>query len=499
MLSKINNFIDKHPYIFRIITAVLAGFLTILLAESVANIIYDLVPTWQFTNDQAMFYYMGKQLALGKTPYIDFYDHKGLYLFYYLALGYLMGGKIGVFFIQVINLSIFFYVYLLICKVINFSTRKTLIAVLLFVGLYGTFHQSPSDFEVQMVLVAFSLYFYIRGIKEDSEKMFLIGNVFTGLSAGLDINVRASDAMVPLSLVIFYLIYEIRKKKVANIFINAGVCVFSLLLMCVPPFIHSYVGGFTEEMYDAIIFSNFKYVSSVGSSSSFSMQTILMRLVVVLFSVGMVLLVFFKRKEISKEEALFHYVSIGVVGFIQFVIAMFPHYFITCFPYLCLFFLRIISLYKHGDKVEKGLGFAGVFLVIFSSIFYPVDYYAFERNNALAVKEFIDATISEEDKQNTTLCYTCSTGLYLNSNMVSCLPDFAAQTNHGAIKKEFSDEVLIPYFKKGDVQYIIVKENHETGIYKWLKGYGQLYFEKVDDSSFKGGQYIDIYHYITYL
>ena len=83
----------------------------------------------------------------------------------------------------------------------------------------------------------------------------------------------------------------------ANIFINAGACVFSLLLMCVPPFIHSYIGGFTEEMYDAIIFSNFKYVSSVGSSSSFSMQTILMRLVIVLFSAGMVLLVFFKRKE----------------------------------------------------------------------------------------------------------------------------------------------------------------------------------------------------------
>ncbi len=495
MKNNINALLNKHPRISRIIFSLFAGFLTVLLAASVSNIIYRLAPTTTFNNDQTMFYYMGKQLALGKTPYVDFYDHKGLYLIYYVVIGYLIGGKVGFFFIQCLNLSLFYYVFLLTCQVLNFNLKKKVIAVIFFMAIFGAFHQSPSDFEPQMVVIMCCLYFYIKGIKEDKEKDYLIGNIFTGLSAGIAINIRASDAMVAFSLVVFYLVHCLKHHRYKNIFINAGVCLGALLLACLPPLVHSYFGGFTKQMYDAIIFTNFKYVSSIGKGMSSQPTSILCRVAIIFAVILLFVTIYHKRKQISEDEYYFHLVSIIVVGLIQYAIAIYPHYFMTCFPYLVLFIVRFTTLSKKEKPIQNAILFTSLATILFSIIYYPMNYKLVEEKQAVAIQEFVDATISEEDKKNATLCYGSYAGVYINSDLGNAFPDFSAQIFHSAINPDFSDRNVIEYLKTGECKYIIINENYFSRVISWVKSPSNPYFAKIDDREFAGGTYIDIYQY----
>lgn len=75
--------------------------------------------------DSSIFIMLGKMLMLGKTPYVDFFDHKGPMLIFIEALGLsIIPNRIGIFILQIINLTI---VQICIFKLVNlFSSNKIL-------------------------------------------------------------------------------------------------------------------------------------------------------------------------------------------------------------------------------------------------------------------------------------------------------------------------------------------------------------------------------------
>jgi len=68
-------------------------------------------------NVDAGFFSLGGQDVLeGKTLYVDFYDHKGPFLFFWNAFELLFGGKNGLFLWDTLSLTSVFYAVFLLAK-----------------------------------------------------------------------------------------------------------------------------------------------------------------------------------------------------------------------------------------------------------------------------------------------------------------------------------------------------------------------------------------------
>ena len=118
----IKNFINKHHTLYVIILSALISFLTILFASVTDSFIYPQLSCISYYNDATMFYIMGASLTKGYTPYVDIFDHKGLYIWYYNILAGVMG-RPGVFIVEFIFISVTTY---FIYKAVELFTKKEL-------------------------------------------------------------------------------------------------------------------------------------------------------------------------------------------------------------------------------------------------------------------------------------------------------------------------------------------------------------------------------------
>ena len=91
-----NSLKNNHHLLYIALVSIVLGFLTMLTCSCVTSFIYKTMSCAPYYNDGAMFYLMGSYMAKGYTPYIEIFDHKGLYIFYLNAIGGVLG-RTGVF------------------------------------------------------------------------------------------------------------------------------------------------------------------------------------------------------------------------------------------------------------------------------------------------------------------------------------------------------------------------------------------------------------------
>lgn len=510
MKEKIGFFYSSHPHVFAIVVAAVLGFLTVLFSSHVSSFLFAKFAVSDVYNDAMLFAVLGKSLVAGKTPYLEVFDHKGLYIFYYTALGYGLGGRVGMFIVQFLVLSAFLYVVFEVCRELNFGWIKTVLVGFSFFALYSIFSQSPNDFEPEFPFIALSFLFYAKALKRQSEKHFMIGNIFVGVTAGLALNLRPSDAMVPFSIVVYYFVHELLDKeasastKVKRILLNAGVVVASIVVVSIPPFIHAYSGGFLGTMVDVVILSNFRYI---GNSAEKSIGTVWFWRIIVLFGVAALLLIlYFCKKRISKDEFVFHLISIIVVGLVQFVIAYYPHYLIIAVPWMLLFVFRMAGLFAI-PKIGNIIALALIAATGVASVALPISlYYGGQYAVDVAITTFVDDSIPEEDRNGHTLAYLCTASVYLNSNILPSFQDFAIQDNHHRLgRPSLSMEAMVEHLSSGECHYVILwnSETLHNEVYDFiidgtdLEGNpGISKFAPIDGTGYDGAKYISIYQYI---
>ena len=493
-MKKIKDFFVNHKTITLIVLSFILGFLTILVSSSVSSFIYNYQPSSKYVNDQSIFYYLGAMMLKGKTPYLEVFDHKGLYLFYYSAFGLMMGGKIGFFILQVVFLT--FIYFLLMKALLEFNAQKTLVfaCVLLFLALYCFSMQSPSDFELQLPLITLMVYFYVLGINREEEKWFVLGNLIAGVCAGIAINCRASDALVPFAFVVAYFVRALRTKKFKELILSAGVCILALLIISLPPFIHSRIGGFTKEMYDAILFDNFRYVGAENLGSQ--VYPIVSRIIIVLIAVLFYLPLIINRKKLKEHEFIMVSVMAGIMFVIQLIIARYIHYIFIMTTFIFIFVVRSISLFFDGEKKWfLAIKIASLVIAIASLFTYPTIYYSSQYQKDKEIVTFICENIPLEERQGGhVLCVGENAELYTNCQIVIGYGDFNVQFNHVNISSLYPIERLMDYYKSGDCHYVILYKGRDASEYdnttSWFSSEEGLdYYTKIP------GKYVDIFKY----
>ncbi|MCI7068117.1 MAG: hypothetical protein MR990_00340 [Mollicutes bacterium] len=119
--------------------------------------------TW----DSDFFLYVGREIVEGRTPYMDFYDHKGMFHFFVFALIYLLGHgqKRAVIVVFSLLSGIVLFFGLMTLKELGVTKRSHQLCFvamyLVLYGLYGTYYLSrfslKESHKMKVAIVSFSL------------------------------------------------------------------------------------------------------------------------------------------------------------------------------------------------------------------------------------------------------------------------------------------------------------------------------------------------------
>ncbi len=212
--------------------------------------------------DAQVYIYVAKNMLQGFTPYVDVFDHKGLFLYILQICGLVLGngGTWGIWIIIFVSLTI--------CSIFCYFTVRNIIAsklgamaatMLLLTTLGGSFAGGDTTEIMGLPFICVSLYFLSKNIFLDKE-IKPIEAVIIGACLGCVLMIKISMAVLWLILPVFIIIrlcYSRNYRKVLG-FLEWGLV--GLLLIVIPQIIYLiYVGAFNEFL-NIYLGYNFEYV-----------------------------------------------------------------------------------------------------------------------------------------------------------------------------------------------------------------------------------------------
>ena len=256
-----------------IFLSLFVAFLLNLFSSFSLSPLYPLPGISSQTNDNEFFLMEATLLLEGRVPYVEFFDHKGMFHLYVTALGLLIGGRGGLFLIEVIASAIsFFFLYRSVSLL--FPCRPSawnflLVAAFSFVGRLLVLNGGGHEGEWIQPWVSVSLYLLLLAELKGGRWPGSLSMLLAGFAAGLSLMSRPLDALAPFSLCFLRFLFFLRKKeKVGRLLMDAGIAVLGL----VPPlalFIGLAAGGgYLTEMMGAILNGNAGYIGSIGTDNN---------------------------------------------------------------------------------------------------------------------------------------------------------------------------------------------------------------------------------------
>lgn len=165
--------------------------------------------------DSGIFQYMGYIVTQGKIPYTDFFDHKGLVLYFINALGILISKQWGVLFLQIVNMTLLLGVwYYGLITIKNKIIRLSIIPISL-ICLYPYYSYGNLTEEWSLLFISYPIMRYIRNV-EIGRSHFTNKELFTiGLCVGIITMIRMNNVAPLLGILICCALIAVRNKEYA--------------------------------------------------------------------------------------------------------------------------------------------------------------------------------------------------------------------------------------------------------------------------------------------
>lgn len=294
--------------------------------------------------------YLGLSFKEGLTPYLEAFDHKGLYVFTIQAFGLLIGGgsQYGVFFIQVIFMSCNVFFLLEALKLFGYPILSQMLGPLFLALVYICFKSGNHTGELLLPWITVTLYFYLKALYTHNDNWFIVGNIFAGLEAAFAFGSRPSEAMWGVAFVLFYFFYWLKNKRDISLLWNFLSAFCSFLVPMLTYIIMAAMGGYLNAMYEAVMLQSLVYVGNHTDSSRyiFYLGSAAVSLVLAGFSL-------FVKKRFGREIWAFVLSLIFVTGVGNCLIARFPHYWISSFTLISLLFVIALIPLKPSPVWSK--------------------------------------------------------------------------------------------------------------------------------------------------
>lgn len=302
------------------------------------SLLFLLVFSWStsplyltYGGDSPFFQIIGLGITQGKVPYVDLFDHKGPVPFFYDALGYSLGlGRVGIFIIQVISLTVTVCLFYRIASLFAGSSRKAAAAVALsFIPLLDFITEGNQVEEWQLPYIALSLFLVCRYLLSGEDRHPAVSSLILGLCFGMVFYNRPNDGVMWVGSLYFglFLLWIVRKSY-RQILPNIGAFAGGFLIVTAPIIAYFAAHNAVPDLFYGMIVHNIRY----AGDALFTWGGIGM-ILIPLIIVGTALILLKERKE-------FHFVLIPMLAFTVILIGKrdYYHYLIPLTPFIVMCF-----------------------------------------------------------------------------------------------------------------------------------------------------------------
>jgi len=403
-LTRLKWFSITHPHLYDGVIALFVALFIALFFSTSLSPIYLGENSSGMNMDSNLFRYCASIWLNGGVPYIDFFDHKGLYHLAIDLLGLWIGGRYGIWFLEIVFYWADLMILLPSVRLLFGDERRYRIAFyLLFTALQGCVLEGNLEGEWVLPFVSLFASAYVFGIVKQNPKAFFLGSFAMGLDVGLALNSRPVDGIYGALGALFFSIFCFRHHQYFALLKNALIAI----LGCAIPFVIFYSLAYAQGFKDLMVEAVFVQSSSYLFNSFFGITPLVWgyKLQALATAILLGLFFFFERKTAPKQSdlAFFFFFVGGAADLIFFVILGYGHYFQSGFGFLSLAFLYGLS---HCPKIKAGalLRFVNAFLFLFlvgDLGFFSIAYYTPQGLDGYSYSETQEmaATISEMKKQ----------------------------------------------------------------------------------------------------
>lgn len=442
---------------------VLCSFVVVTLFSFTTSWLYDR----PFMIDSAVFQLIGKNWAEGRIPYKDLWELKGPLIFLPNALGYwLLGSKMGVYIIQVINLSIALY-FVRKTFLLEYNKKFSTLLTGLFALYFSVFYETGNTVEeylLPLLLYAFYLlYNYVDKCIETKEYDLPGGYVFVfGCVLGFSLMSRLTNAIsiCVATVVVFFLLACYKKWR--NLLISILCFIAGFLVLTMPLVFYFYSKDALEEMW----YGSFLYGLEYAGHSGFNILSLhgARHITLRFANCYLLLLVAFLIIKYNPHRKLAGIVWL-VVSFMTILLFLrlnsFGHYFIITLPFIPIIFIEVHKMWKSmmSSRFFTLLRVIAVIYIILGVIGvtnnirnYFLVYHDYEE---LAVYEKIIKKLPSNFRSS-FIAYDCDPELYLYFDISPKYPYYAGQSFmiiYGASIKPKIEAC----FRDGNAEWLLVQ------------------------------------------
>lgn len=429
--------------------------------------------------------YEAKAILAGKRPYLDVYDHKGLYHLGVDMLGLLINEAYGILILEIVFGGISLFTLLKTLEKMEFSWLEKAVAI----GFFATLRLLIGGGNtIGIWLLPFAtayLYFYVRGMKEEKEGYLYAGSIFIGVTMALALNSRPLEAIYAYGGMIWLLVKCLKEHKMKSFWTNVLIAFLFFILVTDIFVIISISGGYFPEMVKATILENFIYI---GRVKDFPLDQVFFRI----GSAVLVALCFlFERLEkkwgaSSSFKNFFFIIALSI--FIPCVfLGRYLSYLLCGLSFVSLwivFFVHSIPKEKPAFITKVSLGSLFLLGVILLGSLTPVLYYTtgvwgFEYSLNTQDEKALLKTIPEDERDGEKVfAIDCSCAVYLTLDVVSEERFYANQSWWALDNEEVMPEVITFIETKEPKWLIISKEEVSKKYFEEALSHYELASEK---------------------
>lgn len=424
--------------------------------------------------DSANYRFEGILTRKGMTPYVDFFEHKGPFIFVIQALGCLFTyDRIGIYIVEVLFFAVSLCGGYKICR-LYFNERQSLVMVFAITLANEVFRSSNLTEEYSMPFLMWSTYFITKYFKSNEN-----GNVdynvkyafFNGVSVMACIMIRMTNALPICLLILAGAMDLITKKKWKNIFDCIVSFTLGMLVVLVPFIIWFASKDALYDMFYGTIIHNIKY--------SINANDILMNSgleYIILFNIEFIITLIaciYAIKKNNKKKFKIIISIICIIGFVfQLSLRAYLHYEYIWLPIYvigyCILAEGFLENRSVAFSIEKIIVESveiiciGVLLTCFGSMM--IREVKTDTQSVIDIENDarqINSMIPKESK-NKVLAYNVNSQFYITTNIIPCYKYWIWQDWMCSVNDNMQEEFK-EYIESGRAEYIV--ENGENNIY----------------------------------
>lgn len=256
----------RHKSLILIICIILASIFVLVESRSTSPLYKN-----YWGGDSAQFQTIGAGWADGKVPYVELFDHKGPIMFLINAAGYMLGGRTGLFILQIIAMTVTLLAIIKICRLFSPKISYAFLSIIiLLTAISFGYADGNTTQEFCLPLIAWGTYLLLKFLlQEDIGKKPKKHNPKVAGAYGAMVSfiflIQATNAIPICAGVLAITIYLLKTKQFANLWKNILWFIGGFLIVFLPFAIYFGLQGAFLDFINGTFIYNIKYSASMGS------------------------------------------------------------------------------------------------------------------------------------------------------------------------------------------------------------------------------------------